>query len=166
MNLNLGWAQKYLLGRRKILRNRCWVFTGALSSGYGCFRSKGRLYRVHVVAALIWKNRRPKKLPCVCHECDNRRCFNPDHLYYGTFARNSQDMIDRGRGKKQFTSKSTRGERHWGARLNRNDIVDIRRQITNGRWGILTVLAKRYGVTVQQISRIKHGKVWRWLQCA
>jgi hypothetical protein len=38
----------------------------------------------------------------VLHRCDNVRCIKPSHLYDGTAAQNSKDMMDRGRGKGQF----------------------------------------------------------------
>lgn len=167
LSLDLVWARKYLLARRKVTPQGCWEFTGGKSHGYGCFRKCGEQYSTHVVAAYIWKiKRRSKKAKCVCHTCDNRRCFRPSHLYFGTFADNTKDMMKRGRGKGQFTEEATRGEKHWKARLNRTDILNIRQAIKTGRWGILTFLAKKYKVTIQQISRIKHGRAWWWLQCA
>lgn len=33
----------------------------------------------------------------VCHTCDNRICCNPAHLYVGTAASNTRDMMVRGR---------------------------------------------------------------------
>ena len=34
---------------------------------------------------------------CVMHRCDNRACFNPEHLEIGTLADNNRDMKRKGR---------------------------------------------------------------------
>jgi hypothetical protein len=37
----------------------------------------------------------PPKDKCVCHTCDNPKCFNPDHLWLGTRRENTMDMVKR-----------------------------------------------------------------------
>jgi hypothetical protein len=33
---------------------------------------------------------------CLCHACNNAKCSNPKHLYWGTFKENLQDAINNG----------------------------------------------------------------------
>lgn len=37
----------------------------------------------------------------VLHKCDNRACFNPDHLYAGNAKDNTRDMMLKRRGANQ-----------------------------------------------------------------
>jgi hypothetical protein len=32
---------------------------------------------------------------CICHDCDNRLCVNPLHLYEGTYKDNYDDILRR-----------------------------------------------------------------------
>jgi hypothetical protein len=43
----------------------------------------------------------------VIHSCDNRVCFNPDHLRPGLAEDNTKDMMDKGRGANQYGSSYT-----------------------------------------------------------
>lgn len=103
----------------------CIEWTGATTgNGYGQKRSKGKRVKVH---RLVWAEANgpiPQGLK-VLHTCDNPPCYNLEHLYLGTHAKNMQDMADRGRtanGRKthckqghefSIENTGTNGKRRW-----------------------------------------------------
>jgi hypothetical protein len=101
------WAQG------KLDSNGCLNWTGTITSqGYGVISRrlhlkpgyKEHIYKttkpilVHRVSIMIASGELINSdKPFVLHGCDNRRCYNPDHLRVGTWRDNSQDMVDRDR---------------------------------------------------------------------
>lgn len=75
---NVPVEQRFAL-RYEIAENGCWNWTGAIHLGYGEIRWKGRLFRAHQIAYLLFKGDVPEGLE-IDHLCENRRCVNPDHL--------------------------------------------------------------------------------------
>jgi hypothetical protein len=75
---------------------------------------------------------------------------NPAHLFLGTVADNSRDMVSKGR--------SVTGERHHGAKLTRSQVGTIRRLRETGV--PQGDLARRYGVSFGTISKVCLGTTW------
>src|ERR1035437_2705237 len=76
----------------------CWNWTAATSVGYGVMRYSGRNEYVHRIAAHVWlRYDFSDKEHEICHHCDNRRCFNPKHLFIGTRLDNVRDAVKKGR---------------------------------------------------------------------
>jgi hypothetical protein len=79
----------------------CWEWKGSLSNvGYGSFRfcDHNRNYSIstHRYSFEYFFLNIPKGLN-VLHECDNRKCVNPNHLWAGTQSDNRLDCIQKGR---------------------------------------------------------------------
>ena len=128
----------------------CWVWTAAkASTGYGCFHDK-RPYRTHRYSWLIHNGPIPAGL-LVLHKCDNRLCINPDHLFLGTHAENSQDMVNKGRSK----GPNNAGEKHGESKLTDAAVREIRESPLKGR-----ELAAKFGVSESAVSMVRRGKSW------
>lgn len=164
----------------------CWLWAGAVNpSGYGRWPSLVRPRTVHRLAWTIFRGPIPQGL-CVCHKCDVKSCANPDHLFIGTNADNSADMVRKGRSAKGDRnamrlyptivkrgsdhpakidpSYILRGDTHPCAKLTEAQIEEIRTTYASG--GIKQIdLAARYGVSQTCISAAVRGKARRSPPC-
>ena len=132
----------------------CWLWTGALSSsGYGSVQMSGKIRSSHVVAWVLTRGEVPAG-KWVLHRCDVRACINPDHLFIGTPAENSADMVRKGRQSR------TGGEDHAAARLTSAQVGEIRqlRQTTGLSY---TSIGARFGVSASTVEHIVNGRTWK-----
>lgn len=84
----------------------CIEWTRGLDAyGYGQVRLNGTMAKTHRVAWTLTNGSIPDGM-CVLHRCDNPPCCNVEHLFLGTLADNSADMVAKGRCRSGANSKS------------------------------------------------------------
>ena len=127
----------------------CVLWPFGRQGGYGVVSYDHKSYRVHRMAFYLTYGRWP--MPCACHTCDSRACFNPRHLFEGTPKENTMDMLSKGR--------EARGEFVGGAKLNPGVVKEIRAAYRYCTYGC-QALGLRYGVSPATIYQIIARKTW------
>jgi len=126
----------------------CLEWTGCCHvTGYGVTWAYDKMWRTHRLALHLEGIDISGHL--VLHSCDNPRCCNPNHLRLGTHQDNTDDKVSRGR--------QARGNHNGNTKLTEKDVLDIR-QIRGMSY---RAIAKRYGVSRQNIYSIINRKLWR-----
>lgn len=134
----------------------CWEWRGDLDDkGYGRLVVRGVSIRAHRYSYALHHGDIPAGA-YICHHCDNRRCVNPDHLYAGTPATNTADMIRRGRHN---TGERPRGEANGAAHATAETVASIRAEHAAG--ATQASLAAKFGISRTQVHRIVHRKHWQ-----
>lgn len=133
--------------------------------GYGKFTVGLRRLLAHRVALSIRSGLHSSELDA-CHSCDNPKCCNPSHLFWGTHKDNMDDMNRKGRCKNRrrgnnhpsrlYIELRPRGENHGMARLKSEDIPIIRSDTRKHH-----EIAADYGVTRRAICSIKQRITWK-----
>lgn len=153
MIIDDGLKNRFESKFEKINDEQCWYWLASTAgNGYGQIKLTGQRKQIyaHRVSYLLYKGEIPENME-VCHKCDDPLCVNPNHLFLGTRADNAQDMKQKGR--------STAGEKSGTAKLNENDVKDIRVMLLKGVSQIK--IAGLFGISQIQISRINTGKQWK-----
>lgn len=130
----------------------CWLWTGTrLPAGYGLFHWKTTdtdgIARKSMTASrasyMLHVGPVPDHLH-VCHRCDNPPCVNPDHLFIGTAADNTQDMLAKYRHSK------TRRPHTRVRKLSDDDVRAIRSDPRSA-----TEIAAAFGCSALNVYNIK-----------
>ena len=104
-----------------------------------------RMVLAHRVSLYIATKKHPLNLKA-CHRCNNPKCINPDHLYWGTNSQNMIDMVMAGNHPKQKISAEQALEiRDYDGPLSQKK------------------LGEKFGINQQTVSKIKSGKSWTHL---
>jgi len=141
---------------RKVERKNeknCWEWMSyKFKKGYGGFQIKTENLPAHRVAWVIAYGQIPDNL-CVCHQCDNPSCVNPNHLFLGTYEDNNQDRVRKGRSARVV------GENNPAAKLNKLQVIEIRylRKLGFSQ----KYIARIFNVGKSTIGRIDRGTHWK-----
>lgn len=147
-------AKMYMRKNMKRDWRGCWLWQGSLmSNGYGYLKLKGWPHNtsVHRLAMHLWKGFDLESSLYVCHTCDTRHCFNPQHLWLGTQSENIIDGFRKGR--------MDRGEKHYNSKLTEKDVRAILRAVDKGE--VQAHLARKFNIAGSVITKIKQGRLWR-----
>jgi hypothetical protein len=141
--------------------DKCWPWKLYCDPrGYGRVKRKKKNYSAHRIAyQLHYLNGRQLRLEGlnVCHKCDNPPCCNPSHLFLGTQKKNLDDAITKGR---LFSLPPRKGSENGRAKLTDSDVAEIRAAY-EPRYGALTELSKRFGVSRGVIWKVVNNRSWK-----
>lgn len=139
--------------------NECWPWIGYVRpNGYGRLTLfPGLSIYAHRAAYLLTFGALLDGM-LICHDCDNRRCCNPNHLFAGTQLANMRDAQRKGRiSRGAAHARSLGGERSSFAKLTMEQVIAIR----NDPHTRSSDLAARFGVSADNVRRIRRGDTWR-----
>lgn len=96
-NVYIEHLKKKIKKQKNITKNGCWEWTGPkYKDGYGMANYRRKKIRAHRLSYQLFVGEITENI-CVLHKCDNKPCFNPNHLFLGTRKDNAIDMVRKGR---------------------------------------------------------------------
>uniref|UniRef100_A0A6M3J2R7 Putative homing endonuclease n=1 Tax=viral metagenome TaxID=1070528 RepID=A0A6M3J2R7_9ZZZZ len=156
--MDADWQRRFWDGVDRGSDNVCWNWNRSVTRhGYGSIRFNSAPHcnhslGVHTVAYRMCVGPVPDGI-MVLHDCGNRRCCNPRHLYLGTAQDNANDRERDGR--------TTHGLEQHNARLTESQVVEIRRRMKAGEPA--KYLAVEYGITQPSVRCAGLGLTWKHL---
>lgn len=131
----------------------CWLWTAALTRGYGQLTYQKRHTAAHRFSWEIEHGTIPAGM-IVCHRCDTPACVRPSHLFLGTHADNVRDKITKGRAR----TGNVRGQNNPSVRNKTVDADRVRTLFASGMK--VREIAPLVGVSKSTVSNIIRGKHW------
>jgi hypothetical protein len=131
----------------------CWLWSGCKKNrheSYGVLRVCGRSTMAHRFSYELHRSPIPDGM-LVCHTCDVQACVNPDHLFLGTPADNTSDMVSK--------QRQAKGRRNGRAKITANEVREIRRSRETS-----ADLARRYGLGRSTVREIRDREIWKHVE--
>ena len=151
-----------MLSHIEVSASGCWEWQAYImpTTGYGQTPYGGVVMTAHramlIACTGVWM---PPHV-CACHKCDNRKCINPAHLFWGTHADNMRDCKEKGRTTKGRAC-AIRGTLVKNSVLNDDKvrlIWSLRRCMTQKK------IADQLGVNRTTVGHILRGRSWKHIQ--
>jgi len=139
---DLAKAKAVIADRVTISDSGCWEWSLKVRpNGYARMTFMGKSWYAHRLSYFAFVGPIGNGLD-VCHQCDNRKCVNPSHLFTGTRKENMQDAVSKDRQAK--------GEDLPQSRIKDADKSELMERIRSGE--LYKNIAKDYGVTRHSIG--------------
>jgi hypothetical protein len=153
-NVNkLSVKERILKGIQKP-ESGCWEYKTNPLRRYPIICIDRKTYKMSRISYEIFSGEKIPDGLCVLHKCDNTKCVNPEHLFLGTHQQNMDDMIQKGRDKKDGP-KGTRCATH---KLKEHQVLEIRDLIKADVHKL--EIAKKYNVSETAIYHIAKRETW------
>jgi hypothetical protein len=129
---------------KKYLRSNGYSYMQAPSEG------RNRDFGLHIIALVVSGN--SVQGMHALHKCDNKNCYNPAHLEWGTHKENMRQCFER----HVFKRNPVQGVQNKFALLTDDKVREIRASTE-----ATGVLAKRYGVCCDSIYKARTRRRWK-----
>lgn len=140
-------------------KDACWEWQGATRNGYGVMGLNDTTINAHRVSLELNLGRELTEF--ALHECDNRKCCNPYHLYEGDRADNYDDW-----NKRQSNGDEFQGTNNPNKKLNIQDVKSIKEKFSDDystKTEMFDKIAREYDVTSNTIAQIYYGNNWQFV---
>jgi hypothetical protein len=147
------WFDRALQKTVKNPETGCWEYSGEIvHNGYGRIKVGDRHFRIHRLSYRRSHGEIPEGI-LVCHKCDVRNCWNPEHLFLGTPKDNTEDMVRKGRYVAPPPHRPT------SLKLDDAKVREMRRLAKDDRYS-LSRLSSIFLVSTNVVSRVLRRKLW------
>lgn len=145
--------------------DECWIYTGqpskikeydapVIRDNYGINEALGAVAYKKLIGPI-------PKGKIVCHTCNKARCWNPKHLYAGTWQSNMNDKVISGRATSTRGMIYNRGISNQNCKIS-EQTAKLIKSLLHENISVETICT-RLDLTYNTVYDIKRGRSWAWL---